>query len=68
VSDIVVYDAAELGPRVLIRQRETHVSIVIEDGRGRYLSVSPAYAAQLASGIDAALARIDRSGQIRRPG
>jgi hypothetical protein len=67
VSDTLVWSSGEDGgPRVLLRDRGHHVSIVIEDGRGRYLSVSPAYAAQIASGLDAAIDRIDRHGRIAR--
>ena len=67
MSDLVVYSAAD-GPRVLLRDRGDYVSIVLEDGRGRYLSVNPTYAAQIASGIDEALERIDRDGRIARTG
>jgi len=65
-AEVIVYDGASDGPRVLIRERGSYASIVIEDGKGRYLSISPAYAAQVASGLDAAIARIGRDGRVRR--
>lgn len=66
MSDVVVWSAGEGGPCVLIRDRGEYVSIVLEDGRGRYLSISPSYAAQLASGIDCALERVGRDGRVVR--
>jgi hypothetical protein len=69
MNDVVAWSSGEAGgPRVIIRDRGERVSVVLEDGRGRYLSVSPSVAAQLASGIDVALERIDRNGRIARTG
>lgn len=64
-DDIVVYDGGELGPTVLVRMREGRGSIVIEAGT-RHLALSPSWAAQVASGIDAALKHVGRDGRIKQ--
>ncbi len=67
MSDVVVYDSGEQDePRVLIRDRGSYGLIVLES-RGRSMAVLPSVAAELASGIDAVLARISRDGRVRRP-
>lgn len=64
MSDITVYSNGEDGPRVLIRDGAARASIVIVAGR-QSLALSPSWAAQAASGIDEALKKITRTGQVR---
>jgi hypothetical protein len=64
MNDILVWSSGETpGVRVLLRNRGERASVVIE-AAGRQFALAPSWAAQAASGIDAALARIDRSGRI----
>jgi hypothetical protein len=66
MNDLIAWASGEVpGIRVLIRHRgEQQPSVVIE-AAGRQFTLSPSWAAQAASGIDAALARIDRNGRVR---
>lgn len=66
MSDIVVLNI-ERGPCILLRTRGDRVFVVINDKRGHYIPVTPAIAAQVASGIDMALERVTRDGRIVPP-
>lgn len=66
MSDIVVLNI-ERGPCILLLQKGDRTFIVINDKKGHYIPVSPAVAAQVASGIDLALERVTRDGRIVPP-
>jgi hypothetical protein len=67
MTDLVVW-RIERGPQVRIRAgSDGRARIVIDDG-GRQVSLRPDHAAQIASGIDLALTKIDRSGRLLQGG
>jgi hypothetical protein len=62
-AETVVFECENRGPKVKLRiDPDGRARIVLDDG-SRQLAFRPDHAAQLASGIDVALSRIDRNGR-----
>jgi hypothetical protein len=66
MSDQIVFSCEPRGPKVRLRVgNDGKARIVIDDG-SRQIAVWPSYAAQIASGIDEALSKVDRDGRLIR--
>lgn len=65
MNEIVVWKCERGSATVRLRTgADGYTRIVIDDGRGR-ISLAPQDAFQIASGIDAAIQRLDRHGRFR---
>lgn len=63
-TSTVVFEVPN-GPTIRLRVRpDGRALVVIDDGR-RQIALPPSHAAQVASGIDEALSRLNRTGHLR---
>ncbi len=63
MTDVIVWEC-ERGPKVRLRTDSGgQARIVIDDG-SRQIALWPGHAAQIASGIDVALSKVDRQGRL----
>jgi hypothetical protein len=66
MTETTVWQVEGQPVRVVLVEREGRGYINIIDSRGRRVSLWPSHAAQVATGVDLALERVDREGRVRR--